>query len=351
MKKLGQKNKLRSIRRSKKVKCRRFKLKRRNLAYKILCKSLTRIHAPAFFMLNDENKRVKLLKFISKLRTMMLINKKSICIDFSTTKHLVADGTLLFVSELNRAIQLSGNKVTVKCVPPKKAKLKNVFSQIGLFKTFKYKYRGIKNHDEDVVHWRYANGVLVEGKAYEQLLGQYDGRIAESLSSKLYVGLVEGMKNVRHHAHINVRKDGMNVKHDFQGWWMFSQERNGHLSVLLCDLGVGIPDTLPVKHQNAFEALLRKLALKSMQLNDSEIISEATELKKSRTLEEHRGRGLGQMVNAITGEFEGSVTILSNKGCYTNQNGRVTLREFGSSILGTLIYWRVPLMIVNEDGY
>jgi len=60
--------------------------------------------------------------------------------------------------------------------------------------------------------------VLVEGKAYEHLLGQYDGRIAKSLSSKLYVGLVEGMKNVVHHAHIAMRKDGLSVVNDVQGW-------------------------------------------------------------------------------------------------------------------------------------
>lgn len=350
MKKLDIKGKLRCIRRSKSVSSRKFKLKRKATAYKLSCRALTRIHAPVYFTINDDQKRHKLLKFISRLRSEMLISKNGVCLDFSATKQLVADGMLLFVAELNRAIKLSGNKIIIRCVPPKKIKLKQVFLQIGLFKLFKYKYRGIRSHDEDVVHWRYASGILVEGKAYEQLLGQYDGRIAESLSSKLYVGLVEGMKNVRHHAHISMRKDGLGVQSDIQGWWMFSQERKGYLSVLLCDLGVGIPDTLPVKHQDAYQALLRRLVLKSAQLNDSEIISEATELMKSRTLEEHRGRGLGQMVNAITGEFEGRVCIHSNKGCYTNSNGNVALREYNSSILGTLIYWTVPLKMTNEDG-
>lgn len=347
MKKLSTKSKLHNLRKSRYVFIRNKKDKRKQKAFNELCKMLERIHAPRIFAIDTNDRREKLSSFLHKIRINLVLRGKGICIDFSASKQFVADGMLLFVAELNRAMQLSGNRLIVRCVPPKKNKLRQVLQQIGLFRIFKYRYTGVRSHDEDVVHWRFAKGIKVEGSTYEHLLGPYNGRITEALQSKLYVGLVEGMKNVRHHAHLQTRKDSLNVSNDIQNWWMFSQERDGFLSVLLCDLGVGIPDTLPVVHHDAYSALVRRLQLKSAQLNDSEIINEATQLMATRTGKDYRGRGLGQMVNAITKEFSGKVHIYSNRGCYTNDSGTIQLREYANSILGTLVYWKVPLRIEN----
>lgn len=129
---------------------------------------------------------------------------------------------------------------------------------------------------------------------------------------------------------------------------MFSQEKDGYLSVVFCDLGTGIPQTLPRKHSGAWQQLIRLSKFKSRQPNDSEIIREATKLGASRTGDSHRGRGLNQIANTVTNEFRGTLTIYSNAGCYSVGSGE-KLHEHKTSIMGTLIAWRIPLTNPEEN--
>ncbi len=341
MKKLDQKSKQRLFRLSKNS-CQ--KRRRKNLASEKL-KAKFKFHiiiqAPQSFTIATPH-RNKLLRFLKTLRQEIVLGAKPICIDFRPTQKFIADGTLLFWAELHRALSLTGSKRLVQCIPPRNAKLRQVMVQVGVARMLSYKHKGAIGF-EDVVHWRAAHGVQVDGAKYERILGRYDGRIASALSSKLYVSIVEGMKNVIHHAHIDQRNDGLNVGNEALTWWMFSQEREGQLSVLICDLGIGIPRSLPVRHQTAYRKLIQVVTTGSGNIPDSKVIEEATKLKVTRTNQEFRGKGLDQMVKAITQDFEGKVCIQSNRGCYTNDRGNVELIDHEMSILGTLIYWKVPL--------
>ncbi|UZR29054.1 hypothetical protein [Methylococcus mesophilus] len=312
------------------------------------------IAAPYSFDISKEKPRSQLLTFINQLRYTVLVKEKCACINFSNTQKLDAGGTLLFVAELSRIQYLSKRyekQITIRCVPAAKRKVSQVLSRIGVYKRLRTPIKIGASLDEDVVHWRFATGRGAVGEKYDEILGRYDGSIAPTLSHKLYVGLTEAMSNVHYHAHIEPRNDGLNIQleDDTKDWWMFSQERDGILLVVFCDLGIGIPGSLPKQHPTLWQSLLSLIG--QNPLSDGHVIKEATQVSVSRTGASHRGRGLRQMVTAITGEFKGKVRIFSNKGLYTYDGQNELVDNFSTSILGTIIAWATPLGKDRDEGH
>ena len=131
---------------------------------------------------------------------------------------------------------------------------------------------------------------------------------------------------------------------------MFSQPKDGRLSVVFCDLGVGIPKTLPITKPDSWR---RILSLFPGKPEDGNIIKEAVEESRSRTGESHRGKGLSQLVDFIhnQGKMDASfVTIFSNFGAVqksADEEG-YTIKNYQDSILGTLIQWNMPIREENE---
>jgi len=193
---------------------------------------------------------------------------------------------------------------------------------------------------EDVIHWRHAHGNEVDGSKYDDILGSYDGQIPASLATGLFKGITEAMTNCHHHAYLDERDDGTGIRDAYKNWWMFSQKKDGYLYVDFCDLGIGIPRSLPTKRP----ALWRQIISLGKAKQDGAIIKEAIDDSKTRTGMSHRGKGLNQLVEAI-GQIPGaSMMILSNKGCYALEHGKQPLvLEYNKSILGTLIAWKIPI--------
>lgn len=250
---------------------------------------------------------------------------------------MISDGSLLFIAELRRIIRYVEGKVKIDFQPPKNEKIYQVLHQIGLCDLL-----GVKNvielKDDDVINWRYAQGAQVEGKKYDDILADYDGEIAKPLQEKLFAGITEAMTNVINHAYDLKRNDGLDVNDELKQWWMFSQEKDGYLSVTFCDLGAGIPRTLPIKHPNLWERFK-----KFGKSTDADAIDYAIRDSRSRTKESHRGNGLGQIIRVCESIDGATVIIYSNKGTYTRIKKHKKLYSHADSILGTLICWRVPL--------
>lgn len=122
---------------------------------------------------------------------------------------------------------------------------------------------------------------------------------------------------------------------------MFSQARTGYLTVVFCDLGIGIPNTLPLKKPSLYERIVSLGRAGS----DGACIEDAIEDSRTRTHLPERGRGLGNIVNVVSKLKGGIVMVLSNHGFYLSRNGTSPKTyDLKDSILGTLIYWRVPLV-------
>jgi hypothetical protein len=198
--------------------------------------------------------------------------------------------------------------------------------------------RKVETTHDDVIHWRSATGHEVIGEKFDEVLGYYDGQITEVLSKNLYLGFTEAMTNCHHHAYIGTRPDGLNIAAEQKDWWMFSQERDGWLSVVFCDLGIGIPGTLPIKKPT----LWQRIELFGSKL-DAHAIQEAIGESRTRTGLHHRGKGLKQLVDVVAHVDQGQIGIFSNKGRFTLKSQKESISQFTDSIYGTLIYWKVPL--------
>jgi hypothetical protein len=249
---------------------------------------------------------------------------------------MFADGTLLFLAELRRLIKHSKGDLTITCVPPENEKVGQVLQQIGLFDLLGVKSNFVPK-DHDVVNWRFAHGHKVEGERYEDVLAEYDGDIAIPLQENLFTGITEAMTNVLNHAYDLPRDDGIDIFNSRE-WWMFSQAKDGEITVTFLDLGAGIPRTLPQTRPQ-----LWKRFLQFGRRNDSRAIAYAVRDSISRTRESHRGKGLGQIAGVIDLVPKGEMAIFSNYGALFRRNAAMKRRDYSDSIKGTLIYWKIPL--------
>ena len=339
MKRLKTKARLRQKRRLRKIFL-RMKKKRRRVRYAAEAwKKYLKIKAPKEFKIGKVKFRRKLIAFIENFRTNYAMNRNWVCIDFSETKRMSAEGTLIFFAELSRLRRLTaGQNLRLRCIAPRNTKVAQVLKQVGIFDLLNFRKR-LSPTFSDVIFWRAASGREVRGAEYDNVLGSYDGRIADVLGQKFFRGLTEAMTNCHHHAYIKTRPDGLGAEKEPREWWMFSQEKEGWLSVVFCDLGIGIPGSLPVTKPNIWQRIQTTFG----QDLDAHAIQEAIAFSKTRTGSYHRGKGLKQLIDVVSSVPGGEVSIFSNKGCFSLNSGIENIFQFKDSILGTLIHWKVPI--------
>jgi hypothetical protein len=291
--------------------------------------------APAEFGVVEVRSRGLFLRRLAILREMIW-DGGVVCLDFSQVERIYSNGGLLFLAELRRVKRHAVRPVTFHCIYPKNNKVSQVLEQIGVFQLIGAGPGAIPA-DEDVVNWRFAHDNRVDGETYEDVLAQYDGDIAPELQQRLYAGITEAMTNVVNHAYDLTRDDGIGITQSRE-WWMFSQSKDQELTVVFADLGAGIPRTLPMKRPSLWEQFLKR-----RRHNDGAAIELAIKDSISRTKLGHRGKGLGQIVRAVESAPQGEMAIMSNYGAVYVRNGRHQVVDYADSILGTLIYWKLPL--------
>lgn len=299
-------------------------------------------HAPSFFCALNEP-RERLIKFIEGIRLSVRSGCRSILIDFSKTQKLNASGTILFFAEIDRLLDLFP-RLNIRSTIPLNKKTSLVLQQIGFYTRIGKNVPVVSCELDDVINWRVAKGQNVTGEKYDVILGKYDGAITPALQQELYAGLTEAMTNAHHHAYIARRADGIASSKAYKPWWMFSQEKDGMLSVVFCDLGVGIPGSLPYSDDDGWRKWYLVLSRFGMHnLGDARLIKGAIRHSKTRTRKHNRGKGLTQIVETVLAS-KGSVAILqSNRGWYQIKDGKETYGDFKLSTNGTIIYWQMPL--------
>ncbi|WP_374538534.1 hypothetical protein [Chitinimonas taiwanensis] len=309
------------------------------------------IHAPAKFGISgDGNTRALVLKFVRKIRSEFLLKKREIFIDFRKVDRMFTCGTLYFVAELDRLYRLSNGVSIIRCKLPKTRKVLQVFDQVGLLKLLSVTPElDRENFDQDVRNWKFATGTVATTHEFDTILDNYEGRIAKTLERAIYKGVSEAMTNCCHHAYIGERGDGVSLAATERRWWMFSQEHEGNLNVVMCDLGIGIPRSLPSKQIEGWgEAIERILATLVGRTDsaDCRLIKAALVLGESRTDLPYRGKGLKQIVSVVEQSGSGKIKILSNSGAYffsPQWAAPEKMIGYRDSIMGTLIEWTLPL--------
>jgi hypothetical protein len=304
--------------------------------------------APMVFSLNLARERAVFLDFLGQLRHATLVAKRRVCIDFTNTERMFPEATLLFAAELDRIILATAPHSRVRCRYPANDVIEQLLQHLGLLDMMKAKKRAEVSAD-NVKHWQVASGVDVDGSRTEPIIEEYARLFSTDEAARMYRGLVEAMNNCKHHAYRARREDGTGLAIESR-WWMLCQEKDGHLFVALCDLGIGIRRSL-MQGRRWTPAQIIEMVKSLGGRRDSTFIKAAILLGRSRTNEEYRGKGL-QDIRAVFDEMQsGWLRISSNRGTYSYSAETRTekLHEHSGSILGTLVAWLVPLPKKDAD--
>lgn len=300
-------------------------------------KPLVRYLAPKVISIDPPHYRSELLELLRKLRLHFRDDaSRGVLIDFRQTSHLVADGTLLLYAELNRLMAYTNSAMKLRCTEPLNDRASQVLKQVGIYRLCSNR-SPVRPSREDVVHWQVVQGTVVDNTLCAPAVEGFQGRLNAGMIDELLGGLGEAMTNAIHHAYDDIRADELGYRQPSKDWWMFLQSRDGNLSVVFCDLGSGIPATLPIKRPN----LWQRLVLRKAAPTDSDCIREAIVEGRTRTNLDGRGYGLGNIVEVVENVPTGVVSVFSNRGRYNSHEPRTT--DYEDSILGTLIFWKVPL--------
>lgn len=300
---------------------------------------MMRVSAPTVLGLHTNDTRNTTIDFLAKIRDHCRTRGVGLHIDFGPLTKMYPTGAVLLLAELDRAVV--DREFRVQITRPRDGIVDEVLQQIGIYERVGIECEKAPNH-ESVIHWRSATGVLSDGQTSGTLLLSYKGRLAEGITRGLYGGIIEAMTNTVHHAYDGV--EGEKLRHGIgRRWWMLSQEKDGELTVAICDLGIGIPKSLPRSRSfnwSDVKAFWDKLGL---DRRDGSAIKVALEIGKTRTGMQERGKGLADIVEAVNLSPDGRVLIFSNKGSFASANGKGYAHNHASSIRGTLINWHVPI--------
>lgn len=306
-----------------------------------------RLHCPSTLGMGGPEEREHLFQFLQVMRNWSEKPGVRLILDFGGLSSITSPGALFLIAELDRA--MATNMAHIQGTRSKTDLVEEVLQQIGVYEKLGLPC-DIAPASKTVIHWRVATGILAEGAKGGSILEAYHGRLPEGLTRGLYDGVVEAMTNTVHHAYPDTG-DGRLRRHMIgRRWWMLSQELDGILTVAICDLGVGIPRSLP--RSSTYKAATIREFWRSTGLDktDGSAISVAVQLGRSRTDEKQRGHGLADIVEAVKLATGGRVLITSNRGIFVSVDGKDNVYNHPRSANGTLVHWSVPIEGTNPDG-
>lgn len=222
--------------------------------------------------------------------------------------------------------------------------------EIGMFDLLQTKNPpisdGVAGHRVKML--RFCSGENADGSlareltsAMNELAGPYGA------SQFLYGGLTEAMTNVAQHAYADESMVG--IPSSFCRWWMagsYDEERRC-MRVVILDMGVGIPATLPRSgNWEMIKGILAKLTVN----DDADVIAAAVEAGRTSTGVPGRGNGLRDIRLFVENSVSGRLRILSGRGEVIYEKGSETPRKrtVDDSVIGTLIEWEVFGVVSDE---
>lgn len=332
---------------------RRKREKRRRIKEKNVDPSFTspllgsrRVVAPEYIALGKKHVHEETCNFIDEIRHAAISGER-VRVDFSKTKGVYSCGTLLLLSEIDRLKRIYGDSFHFSCSYPSNEKVEKVFQQIGLLKLLGKDHRmEITPDDKDVFYWRYSTGNVVDLQIADQMFKGIRDQLPIGYR-RIVRGVEEAVTNVVHHAYELPRGDRLDrfPAAREKRWWVFAEIVDGWLHVVICDLGIGIPRSLPTTWS---EAVVDIVSAKWVQRRrDIALTERAFKVGKTRTGLKNRGKGLKDIRQAAS-RLGGRLWLTTNSvqlryDFAKNKDAEPAASYFKQSIMGTLIQWSVPL--------
>ncbi|MFC0174071.1 hypothetical protein [Vibrio comitans] len=281
--------------------------------------------------------------------------RKKLRICFRNTTHITAAAGLLMIATVDNIVSKHPRlKFAVTRPPNRNSKLgqlenlvDSVLVRVGFYKLIGHENIKRRCDAANVKCWRYAYG--------DDANGEIPARLIQELASygvktnKLYRSCFEAVANATEHAYT----DKVKAKRPFnlERWWFFVGVLDDKITVLICDLGHGIPDTLETtQSKGMLSKIFEKLGFKTKPTEDCILIRASTMVKESRTGMEFRGKG-GTDVKTFVDQTDGSeMLILSNHGYYRyrGQDSPSQAYDNKRSVGGTIIQWTIPYIEVED---
>lgn len=292
--------------------------------------------APTEFNISIVEKRTALLAFIERIN-FLLGEGARVQIQFDNTKLLHPAGTLYFIASIHCLLKRYPGLIS--CNYPEDEVVEQLFQNVGLLGLLGNSSRKTITA-ENVKHWNFLTGKKVELSGVKNLFVNFAEGIDSDTTSGLFESMSEAVTNVIQHAYED--KQGTFADPDTR-WWMFAQKKDGKLSVVVCDMGIGIPRSLKVKPE--LKEIIPRMLARLHKRSNNALIEMAIESSRSRTKLEHRGKGLPDMLKFAKDGNIGGFLIQSGRGsfAYNAQHQTEVGGDFSSPIQGTLIQWTIPL--------
>ncbi len=290
-----------------------------------------RLSTPEHFTLGDAAARLALFKLVHALREGLAQGHR-VHLDFTQSKRLHPCGTLYFTANLDQALTDYPGQIT--CNYPEDNTVEQLFQHIGLLQ-----WMGLSPRQaitaENVRHWHFVKGKTGDAAGFAELMAEYTNSFDGQVRMGLYSSLTEAVTNTIQHAYPDIPATEVAPR----PWWMFAQRLDDLLTVTICDLGIGIA-----------ESLKRKPELKDYLLHwrpktrDKKLI-EAAAGRRSSTKLPYRGRGLPEMLEFVRTSRIGGMIIHSNRGTYSYDVDTQTERTvvMAPALPGTLIQWTLSI--------
>lgn len=311
------------------------KRKKETKSPRITKKRTTIIKAPKSFGLGNEETRREIISMLESMKLVLLRND-SVKISFEDTEKLFPGATLFFMAQLEVLLNKFPTQITSNY--PKDDTVEQLFQHIGALEKLGLAPRK-KISAENVKHWHYLNGTSTDTTQFKGLFAAYAEEIKNDVQSGLYDSMTEAVDNAIEHAFDNSGAENKQEKR----WWMFSQLVDGNITIVICDLGVGIPKTIWTKPE--LTDYFKSSFWQHKKKKDAGLIEIAVNSKRSRTKLKHRGKGLPEMLEFIKVNKMGNFLIHSYKGYFYYDAGlkKEVGKNFTTTIPGTLIQWEIPL--------
>lgn len=286
--------------------------------------NVLKIIAPSIICIYKKQNQLKMIKFLSNLELSVKrasTNNHVVFISFRNSTAITAGACVLLLATVDRLNTEFPDVEYQVTYPPRVPYVghsnrrvpvvSSVLSQVGFFKLIGVKspkYRALSNVD----CWKVTSGELVESELLGNLLISLPKEI--EASKELYRPALEAMCNCVEHGYDETFCNSQNKK--YKKWWCLSAVIDGFLVVIVCDLGVGIPYTLP---RTQSSSMIQRLSNKIGKVftSDSDYIKASLLVKKTRTQEEFRGKGGQDLKTIVENTPFSTLQVHSNKGAYT----------------------------------
>jgi hypothetical protein len=289
--------------------------------------------------------------FIREFWRIVASRRARVRLVFEETKSIQPSALLLLLAYLHRARLIYGAR-HVTGTYPKSPRIENAMIDTGFLKLLGVKVRKarVAPRQPTLKLIPFMSNVVLDQDASrnlrEALMGD-EVRINIEAKKKLHRVISEAMLNVVQHAYPPQFHTDSAVR---GRWWLagkidFSKDE---LLVMFCDLGIGIPKTLPKLY--TWEKIREALSiLPGINPSDGQMIQAAMAIGRSQTGSTNRGKGLNDLRRLVELHPNGELRIYSRAGLYVYRgNGTESVTNGNDKIGGTLIKWSVPLSSVTD---